>query len=112
MMRAKKARRECPAITVLLAIGDVTSCQGKDVAKSVRQRIGEPMLSAVRRAKNLTDLAAAEYVIRLVRVHRETENSCFQRQAKVCLLPGVSSVTADAEGSPFPAESIPRRPVE
>src|ERR1700724_731619 len=100
MLRAKKHGENAPAVTVLLAIGDVTSCQGKDVAKSVRQRISEPMLSAVRRAKNLTDLAAAEYVIRLVRVHCETENSCFQRQAKVCLLPGVSSVTADEECSP------------
>jgi len=102
----KKAPRECPSIILLLPIGDVTNCQGKDVAKSVRQRIGKPMLSAVRRAENLTDLAAAEYVIRLVRIHRETENSRFQRQAKVCLLPSVSSVMADEECSSVAVEII------
>ena len=82
------------------------------MADRVRKWINPPVPSAVIRVKDLTDLAAAEYVIGSVWIHGETEDGRLQRYAQVSLLPGGAIVSTDEQCAPVSIEIVARCEIE
>ena len=76
------------------------------MADSVRKWIDPPVPSAVIRVKDLTDLAAAEYVIGSGWIHGETEYGRLQWYAQVSLLPGGAIVATDEQCAPVSIEIV------
>ena len=79
------------------------------MAGRVGKWISPPVLSAVIRMQDLTDLAAAEYVIGSGRVHGENEDGRLQRYAQVCVLPSRAIIAADKQRAPVSIEIVASR---